>query len=139
MDGTGEPVAITVNVAAVPIVNVVLFALVMAGAALTVRVKFCVASGDAELCALKTMLYVPSLPAAGIPARVPVPFPLSTNDTPVGRDPVLVNDGAGEPAVVTVKVPANPVVKVVLLALVIAGAALTVRVKFWVASGETTL
>jgi hypothetical protein len=55
-DGVGEPVAITVNVPAAPIVNIVLFALVIVGAAFTVRVKFCVASGDPELWALKTML-----------------------------------------------------------------------------------
>ena len=36
---------------------------------------------------------------------------------------------------VTVKLPAVPTVKVVLLALVMAGAWFTVRVKVWVASG----
>ena len=41
--------------------------------------------------------------------------------------------------VVTVKLPAVPVVKVVLLALVIAGAWLTVSVKVWVALGVTPL
>ena len=40
---------------------------------------------------------------------------------------------------VTVKVPAEPAVKVAVLALVIAGASLTVRVKDWVASGCTPL
>ena len=41
--------------------------------------------------------------------------------------------------VVTVNVPAVPTVKVVLSALVIAGAWSTVRVKLWVASGITPL
>ena len=40
---------------------------------------------------------------------------------------------------VTVKVPAVPTVKVVALALVMAGASLTVRVKFCVALGATPL
>ena len=40
-----EPVAVTVNDPAVPTVNVVLAALVNAGAWLTVSVKLCVASG----------------------------------------------------------------------------------------------
>jgi hypothetical protein len=41
--GTGVPVAVTVNVPAVPTVKEVLFALVMAGACFTVSVKLCVA------------------------------------------------------------------------------------------------
>ncbi len=41
--------------------------------------------------------------------------------------------------VVTVNVPAMPTANVVLLALVIAGAWSTVRVKVWVASGVTPL
>ena len=56
-----------------------------------------------------------------------------TNVTPVGRVPVSVSVGVGIPVVVTVKLPAVPTVKVVLVALVIAGAWLTVRVKLWVA------
>ena len=63
--------------------------------------------------------------------------------TPAGRAPLVrLRVGVGEPAVVTVKLPELPVVKVVALALVKAGAAgagLTVRVKLWVASGPTPL
>ena len=41
--------------------------------------------------------------------------------------------GAGKPVAVTVKVPADPTVKVVVSAEVMAGASSTVRVKAWVA------
>ena len=51
-----------------------------------------------------------------------VPLPLSLNVTRLGREPVSVIDGVGDPVVVTVKVPAVPTVKVVLLPLVIVGA-----------------
>ena len=51
-----------------------------------------------------------------------MPSPLSTNVTPVGSAPVSVSAGVGTPVVVTVNVPAVPVVNVVRLALVIAGA-----------------
>jgi len=83
---------------------------------------------------------VPPVPAAGVPLSVPVPFPLSLNVKPPGKaTPPLVRPGAGEPVVVTANVPAVPTVKVVLLALVIAGAWRTVSVKFWVAFGVTPL
>ena len=59
------------------------------------------------------------MPASGVPLRTP---PLDI-ETPLGRGPVLpkLNDGAGEPVAVTVKEPAVPTVKVVLLPLVIDG------------------
>ena len=57
----------------------------------------------------------------------------------VGRAPVLVMVAVGEPAVVTVNEPATPTFNVVMLALVLNGAWPTVRVKFWVTSGETPL
>jgi hypothetical protein len=56
-----------------------------------------------------------------VPERVPVPLPWYTNVTPPGRVPLSVRLAAGEPEVVTLKVPATPTVKVVLSALVIAG------------------
>ena len=62
------------------------------------------------------------MPAAGVPARVAVPSPLSTKVTPVGNAPVSVSAAVGNPVVVTVNVPGVPVVNVVLSALVIAGA-----------------
>ncbi len=81
------------------------------------------------------------MPAAGVPASVAVPSPLLTKVTPEGSAPVSLSTGLGVPVVVTVNVPAVLVVNVVLSALVITGAweALTVRVKFWVASGVTPL
>ena len=52
--------------------------------------------------------------------------------TPEGNAPVTEKAGAGNPVAVTVKVPAFPVTKVVLFALVMAGAWFTVSVKFCV-------
>ena len=78
----------------------------------------------------------------GVPANVAVPSPLSTRVTPPGSEPVSVMAGVGLPVEVTVKVPADPAVKVVLAPLVMAGATgagLTVSVKDWVASEPTPL
>ena len=72
------------------------------------------------------------MPVAGVPDIVAVPLPLSTNVIGWGSDPDSVRAGVGEPVVVTVKLPAVPTVKIVLLALVIVGAVvpeLTVSVK----------
>ncbi len=77
------------------------------------------------------------MPAAGVPPNVPVPFPLSTNVTPDGSAPVRVMAATGNPVVVTANVPATPTVNVVALALVTAGAWLTVSVKACVLSGRT--
>ncbi len=55
--------------------------------------------------------------------------------TPLGREPDSDRAGVGSPVEVTVKLPAAPSVKVVLSAEVMAGAASTVRVKVWLASG----
>jgi hypothetical protein len=57
--------------------------------------------------------------------------------TPDGRVPDSESVGAGFPVAVTVKEPAVPTVKVVLLALVMAGAWFTVRLKLCVAAGAT--
>ena len=51
--GAGNPVTVTVNVPAVPTVNVVLFALVIAGAWFTVSVKLCAALPPTPLLAVK--------------------------------------------------------------------------------------
>src|ERR1043165_1966453 len=48
----GTPVVVTLNVPAVPTVNVALFALVIAGGWLTVSVKLCVAFGVTPLFAV---------------------------------------------------------------------------------------
>src|SRR5579872_1035194 len=72
-----------------------------------------------------------------VPARVPVPFPLSVNVTPAGSEPDSTRDGAGGPVEITVNVPAAPTVKDLLFGLVIAGAWFTVSVKPWVALAPT--
>src|SRR5439155_20112397 len=122
-DGIGVPVAVTVKLPAVPTVNVVLLALVIAGAWFTLRVKLWLAGLPMPLLAVIVREYVPPFPGATVPLSVAVPFPLSTNVTPLGSTPVAVSDGVGVPVAVTVKLPAVPAINVVLLALVIAGAA----------------
>jgi len=82
---------------------------------------------------VKVIGYEPIVPAAGVPLSVAVPFALSLKVTPAGSAPVPIRDGTGNPVVVTVKVPAAPTAKAVLLALVIAGASLIMSVKFCVA------
>ena len=124
--GVGTPVADTVNVPAEPLVKVVADADVIAGADFTVRVNDCVAFVPTPLAAVMVNGNDPV--AVGVPASVAVPFPLSTKDTPAGKEPVSDSVGVGGPAAVTVKVPAEPAVKEALFPLVITGAALTVRV-----------
>ena len=81
---------------------------------------------------------MPPVPAAGVPLSTPV---AALNVTPPGKVPVSLRLGVGTPLAVTVKLPALPTVKVVLVALVIAGAwaVATVRVKVCVALGVTPL
>jgi hypothetical protein len=134
--GAGNPVTVTVNVAAAPTVKVVLFALVTAEVWFTVSVKFWVASVPAPLWAVIVKGYVPPLPDAGVPLSVAV---AAVNVTPLGSTPVSMNVGAGKPVAVTGNVPAVPTVKVVLFALVIAGARFTVSVKLCTASAPAPL
>ena len=70
---------------------------------------------------------------------MPVPSPLSTKVTPLGRGPVSDSAAVGVPVEVTEKLPLAPAVKVVLANEVITGAASTVSVKDWLASGLTPL
>src|ERR1019366_4444861 len=111
-----------------------LFALVMAVAWLTVSVKLCVASAPIPLCAVNEMGNVPL--AVGVPLNTPVAV---LNVTPPGKDPDSESDGAGNPVATTVKVPAEATVKVLLFALVMAGAWFTVRVKLCEALEPTPL
>jgi hypothetical protein len=69
---------------------------------------------------------------ASVELRTPV---VGLKVTPVGSVSVMLslNIGAGTPLAVTMKLPAEPTVKIVLEALVKAGAELTVKVKVWVA------
>jgi hypothetical protein len=87
---------------------------------LTVNVKFWVAFGETPLFAVIVMGYEPA--AVVEPLKVAVPLPLSMKLTPVGRVPVLLSPGVGEPEVDTVNDPVVPAVKVVLLPLMMAGA-----------------
>jgi hypothetical protein len=75
-------------------------------------------------------VYFPAVPAAGVPLKVAVPFPLSTNATPDGSFAVagIERFGFGTPVVVTVKVPGTATVNWVLLRLVMAGATPRVNV-----------
>ena len=82
---------------------------------------------------------MPPVPAAGVPLRVAVPCRCHEGHARSAARRSRVSAGVGKPVVVTVNVPAVPTVNVVLSALVIAGAWLTVRVKLWVASGDTPL
>ena len=68
----------------------------------------------------KPILNMPLLP--GVPLSVPLPLPLSTNVTPVGKTPDSEMAGAGVPVVVTVNDPGAPSTKVALFVLVTDGA-----------------
>src|SRR5215472_14669475 len=125
----GVPVPVTVNVPGVSTVNVVLLALVITGAVPTVSVKVWVAGVPTPLLAVKVMGYVPTLPDAGVPLSVPVPFALPVKVIPLGNAPASVKVGAGKPVVITGNDPEAPTVKVVVLALVIVGASSTVSAK----------
>jgi hypothetical protein len=121
--GAGVPVAVTLNVPAVPTVKVALLALVIAGAwftvtaGFTVRMKDCVALGVVALAAVNVIGNVPL--TAGVPLSTPVE---ALKVTPAGNVPDSARVGAGDPVVVTVNVPGVPTVKVVLFVLVIVGA-----------------
>ena len=69
MDNSGKPEAAGVNVPLLPTVNMVLLGLPKVGSWLTVSVKFWTALGATPLLAVKVMLYVPPVPAAGVPLR----------------------------------------------------------------------
>ena len=120
------------NVPLAPVVNVVVLADVIAGAWSTTRVNVWVAVPDAFVAFTVTM-YVPPVPAAGVPESTPV---VVLSVTPEGSAPVSEKIGAGKPIAVTVKVPAVPVVNVVVFAEVITGAWLIVNVKVCVADTE---
>ena len=79
---------------------------------------------------------MPPVPAAGVPLSTPVEV---LNVTPLGKAPASLSVGAGKPVAVTVNVPAVPTVKLAVLALVIAGACWTVRVKLCTAAEPTPL
>jgi hypothetical protein len=84
-----------------------------------VSVKFWVAFGFTPLVAVKVNLYVPWVPAAGVPDNTPV---AALKMTPLGKDPDSERVGVGNPVEVTVKVLEWPTLKVVEGVLVMAGA-----------------
>src|ERR1035438_7775561 len=102
--GVGNPVVVTVNEPAVPTGKIVLFALVIAGVWLTVSVKLCTAFEPTPFDAVNVMLKLPL--TVGVPLSVPVPLPLSWNETPLGNDPFFEIADVGNPVVVTVNDPA---------------------------------
>ena len=84
---------------------------------MTVSVKLCVASVPTPLCAVNEMGNVPL--AVGVPLITPVAV---LNVTPPGNGPDSESNGAGKPVATTVKVPAEPVVNVAELTLVMLAA-----------------
>jgi hypothetical protein len=92
--------------------KVAVAALVTAGAWFTVNVKVWVAVWT-PFAAVNVNGYVPPEFAAGVPARVAVPPPLSVKLTPAGSVPLKLSAGAGTPTAVIVNVPAVPAWKLV--------------------------
>ena len=80
----GTPVVMTVKVPSWPVVKAVPVELVIPDAWRTWRLKVWVASGVTPFVAVIVSVYVPPEPAAGVPASVAVPSPLSVNVTPDG-------------------------------------------------------
>lgn len=85
-----------------------------------VRVNACVAFGVTVFAAEIVMLKTPT--EVGVPASFAVPSWLSVKVTPPGRAPDSVIAALGNPVLVMVNDPADPIVKLALLRLVRAGA-----------------
>ena len=137
--GAGYPVASTVKVPAVPAAKVAELPEVIVGAWSTVSVNVWVALGLVPLAAVMVIAKLPPVPAAGVPESTPL---VELRVTPFGSVPDSLKVGAGLPVAVTVKVPADPTVKVVEFAEVIDGAVakvVTEIVKLWVALGLVPL
>jgi hypothetical protein len=116
--GTGEPVAVTLNVPTVDVVNVALLRLEMPSGGLTTREKVCV-DVPAVLVEVSVRGNVPA--EVVVPANIAVPFRLSVKVIPDGNVPLTERLGAGRPLVATVNEPADPPCKVTVPLLVIAG------------------
>lgn len=116
----------TVNEPVVPTVNVVALLLVIAEGWLTVNTKDCVAVGATPFAAVIVRGYEPPVDEPGVPLKVAVPFVVVIKLTPVGNDPLMESVAVGNPVVVTLKVLGLVTVKVVLLALEMDGASVTV-------------
>src|SRR5262245_1299983 len=97
--GGGKPLVVTVNDPAAPAMNIVLAALVIAGASFTISMNVCVAFGGMPFAAVNVRMCTPPVPAAGVPLSVPA---LPLNVTPIGSaPPVCVIPGVGVPVAVT--------------------------------------
>jgi hypothetical protein len=103
----------------------------------TVSVKFWITLLPTPFVAVKVIGNVP--PTVATPLSVAVPFPLSRKLKPVGKTPLSVIVGAGNPVAATVNEAGIPAVKFTLFVLVIAGDAFTVRLNVCVPSGPTPL
>ena len=127
--GVGVPVAVTVNVPAVPAVNVVDAALVITcDPLITVRVNGWVVV-PAVLVAVRIRGNVPSPAELNVPASVAVPVPVpAVKVTPAGRVPDSDSVGVGVPVAVTVNDAGWPTVNVVDVKEVNSGTDVTVSV-----------
>jgi hypothetical protein len=92
----------------------------------TFKVKVCCAKLTALVA---VMVMVDEEGEVAVPDSVAVPFPLSAKVTPLGRVPLSLSDGVGEPVVVTVNEPATLVVNEVLDGEVMVGGVWTTRLK----------
>jgi hypothetical protein len=86
---------------------------------LTTSEKLWTALGLTPFDAANVTGYVAGVAEVGVPLRVPV---LALKLTPTGNEPDSLSVGVGRPVAVTVNEPNLPTVKVVVAALVIAGA-----------------
>jgi hypothetical protein len=129
--GNGDPVDVNVKLKVFACTAEADVALVMAGGWVTVSLKLWVVDPP-ELAAVMVIVYVPPVPALGVPAIVAVPSPLLVKVSPAGRLPVSERLATGDPVVLTVNPKVAPTEAVADAAVVIAGAPVTVRVNDWV-------
>jgi hypothetical protein len=127
--GTGYPSAATLRVAVEPGVTTVSAGLVVTTGAWSMRIDTCwVAFGDATFVAVRvTVTVVPAAVAGDVPVNDAVPSPLSVRTSQAGCAPMVIA-GAGNPPVVTAKLPEVPETNVVDVPLVKLGAFCTVSV-----------
>ena len=84
----------------------------------TVRLKVWFAMGETPLAAVNATVKGDPAAVGGVPLRRPVAESRLAHE----GNPVALNVGAGKPVAVTVKLPARPVEKMALWALVMVGA-----------------
>ena len=100
---------VTVNVLALPMANVARCqALVIAAGSSTVSVNGWLATWRAAAHGHEVQRVAAARPAAGVPASVAVPLPLSVNVTPAGSVPPTLSVALAPLLVVTLNVPAAP-------------------------------